>query len=281
MSLLNWFLNYRSKCRSVTGHSNPVGGGGGGCGRWIFRKWDLWTWTGSSWLRVRTVGGFDWLIDLRWGSSPHSPDAPRPYRRSLCVPYQFNQLQFQMAPRLILLMSSGSKTKEPRSTCLSEAKASHSQRMWTEVSSSAPHLLHIGLSDSPSRWRCLIMVLCPVRRTVSALDCVLLKGRNLALVPRQGPEITSGACLWESSRPRHHIQCWLTNQRVILLRISCLETPKPGWGPTNSRAEPPLACPGTQYSPTECRVQNRWRALNLSSLRWIFSRAGKSFTYYL
>ena len=53
-----------------------------------------------------------------------------------------------MAPRLTLVMSSGSKKKEPRYACLSEAKASHSQRMWAEVSSSAPHLLHSGLSDS-------------------------------------------------------------------------------------------------------------------------------------
>jgi len=60
-------------------------------------------------------------------------------------------LKFQMAPKLILLMSSGSKKKEPRYTCLCEAKASHSQRMWAEVSSSAPHLLHSGLSDSPIR----------------------------------------------------------------------------------------------------------------------------------
>jgi len=89
-------------------------------------------------------------------------------------------LKFQMAPRLILLMSSGSK-KEPRYACLSEAKASHSQRMWAEVSSSAAHLLHGGLSDSPSRWSCFLRVLCPVRRPVTALDCVLLKDRNLAL----------------------------------------------------------------------------------------------------
>ena len=48
-------------------------------------------------------------------------------------------LKFQMAPRLILLMSSGSKKKEPRYSFLSEAKASHSQRMWVEVSFSAAH----------------------------------------------------------------------------------------------------------------------------------------------
>jgi len=60
-------------------------------------------------------------------------------------------LKFQMAPKLILLISSGSKKREPRYVCLSEAKASHSQRMWAEVSSFASHLLHNGLSSSPSR----------------------------------------------------------------------------------------------------------------------------------
>jgi hypothetical protein len=42
-------------------------------------------------------------------------------------------LKFQMVPRLKLLMSSGSKKKEPRYTCLSEVTASHSQKMWAEV----------------------------------------------------------------------------------------------------------------------------------------------------
>ena len=88
--------------------------------------------------------------------------------------------------------------------------------MWAEVSSSAPHLLHSGLSDTPIRWRCLLTVSCPVRRPVTALDCVLLKERNLALAPRQGSEINSRACQWVSPRPRYHIQFWLTNQLLIL-----------------------------------------------------------------
>jgi len=68
--------------------------------------------------------------------------------------------------------------------------------MWAEVSSSAPHLLHSRLSDSPSRWRCLLRVSCPVRRPVIALDWVLLKDRKLALSPIQGPKISYRACLW-------------------------------------------------------------------------------------
>jgi len=113
-------------------------------------------------------------------------------------------LKCQMAPRLVLLMSSGSKEEEPRYTCLSESKASYSQRMWAEVSSSAPHLLHSGLSDSHIRWRCLLRV-CPVRRSVTALGCVLLKDSNIALAPRVGPKINSWACLWVLPRLRHRI----------------------------------------------------------------------------
>jgi len=142
---------------------------------------------------------------------------------------------------LIILMSSGSKEKEPRYASLSAATASHPQRMWVEVSSSAPHPLHNGLSDSPIRWRCLLGVLRPVRRSVTALDCVLLKDKNLTLAPRQGSEINSRASLWVSQRTRHHTRCWLTNQRLTLLRMSCLEIPKVGSNPTNFRTEPSLA----------------------------------------
>jgi len=171
-----------------------------------------------------------------------------------------------MTPRFILSVSSDFQ-EEPRYACLSETRASHSQRMWAEVSSSASHLLHNRLPDSHIRWRCLRRVLCPVKRPVTALDCVLLKDRNLTLAHRQGPEINSRAYLWVSPRPRHHNQCWLTSQHLILLRISCLETPKAGTGQTNFRTEPSLesssaislphtpACPGTQYSPTTCGVE--------------------------
>ena len=43
-----------------------------------------------------------------------------------------------MAPIFRFIISSGSKKKEARYACLSEAKASHSHKMWTEVSSSIP-----------------------------------------------------------------------------------------------------------------------------------------------
>jgi hypothetical protein len=110
-------------------------------------------------------------------------------------------------------------------------------------------------------------LLCPVRRHVTTLDCILLKYKLLALVPRQGPKINSRACLWVLPRLHHHPQCWFTNQQLILLLRSCLETPMADSGPTNLEAEPhlaspsaislplTLACPGTQYSYTACRVE--------------------------
>ena len=130
--------------------------------------------------------------------------------------------------------------------------------MWADVSSSAPHLLHNGLSDSPISWRFFLRVLCPLRRPVTALDCALLKDWNLAFAPRQGPKIKFRACLWVSPGPRRNIQCWLTNQRLILLRISWLETPKAGSGPTNFRTKPSLASSsaisGRQKSPYKRRL---------------------------
>jgi len=176
----------------------------------------------NSWCR-RAM--FDWLIcdwvrDLTVPMLGHNWWAP-------CAPYRFMGAPLlywssRWPSKLVLIMSSGSKKKEPRYACLSEAKASHSQRMWAEVSSCASHLLHSGLSDSSIRWRCLLRVLCPVRRPVTTLDCFLLKDRNVAVAPRQGPKINSEACLWVSPRPCHHIQCWLTVQRLIIHFISRL-----------------------------------------------------------
>ena len=58
-------------------------------------------------------------------------------------------IKFQMPPRLTLLMSSGSSKKKLKYECLTEAKASHSHRMWTEDSSPVPRLKHKGLLVTP------------------------------------------------------------------------------------------------------------------------------------
>jgi hypothetical protein len=146
-------------------------------------------------------------------------------------------------------MSSGSRKEEPRCACLIEVKASHRQRMWAEVSSSAPHFLHSGLSINLIKWRCLRRVLCPVRSLVTTLDSDLLKDKNLTLVPRQGSDISSRAGCWELPRFCHHLRCWLPSRRLILFLRSCLETPKAGSGPTNPEVEPFLVSPSAVSLP--------------------------------
>jgi hypothetical protein len=96
-------------------------------------------------------------------------------------------------------------------------------KIWTEVSSSVPHFLQVGLLLSPIMYRCLIKVLCPVSRPITTLDCVLLKDNNPALVARSGPEINSRACLCVQG-PRHNTRCCFSIQRFIFLLIFCLET---------------------------------------------------------
>jgi hypothetical protein len=143
----------------------------------------------------------------------------------------------------MLLTSYGSRKKETRYICLSEAKVSHPQRMWAKISSLTPHFLHSGLSSSPNKWRCLLRVLCPVRRPVTTLDWVLLEDKSLILVPGQGPEINSWACLRVFPRSHQLAQCWLISQRLSLFLIAHLETPKASSVPRNLRAEPPFANP--------------------------------------
>ena len=148
-----------------------------------------------------------------------------------------------MASIIIFLISSGSKKNEPRCVCLSEAKASHSHKMWTEVSSSVPHFLQVVLLLNPVTYRCLLRVLCPVRMPVTTLDCVSLKDSDQAFVARLGPKINSRSCLWVLQGPHHITKCQIPTQHFILFLILCLETPWDGSGPINVWIEPPLqAC---------------------------------------
>jgi len=63
--------------------------------------------------------------------------------------------------------------------------------MWTEVSSSVPHFLHMGSLHSPMICKCLLKVLCPVSRPITVLVCVLLRDSSRAHIARSGP-IVSG-----------------------------------------------------------------------------------------
>jgi hypothetical protein len=131
-----------------------------------------------------------------------------------------------MAPIHRFLIFSGSKKKETRYVYLSVAKASHSHKMLTEVSSSVLHFLQVGLLFSPIIYRCLLKVACPVSKPITTLVCFLLKDNNRALVAKSGPEINSRACLCVLQGPRHNTRCCLSIQRFIFLLIFCLETPQ-------------------------------------------------------
>jgi hypothetical protein len=75
--------------------------------------------------------------------------------------------------------------------------------VWTEVSSSAPHLLHNGLLISPFMWRCILRILHVVRSSITTLECVLLKNNNLVFVAGLGTKICFWTCLWMLLRLRH------------------------------------------------------------------------------
>jgi hypothetical protein len=79
-------------------------------------------------------------------------------------------LKFQMATQTFTLDVLW--LQEGVQICMSWVKPElhNHKKMWAEVSSSVPHLLHNGLSDSPSRWKCLLRLLRPVRRPVTSLD---------------------------------------------------------------------------------------------------------------
>jgi hypothetical protein len=108
------------------------------------------------------------------------------------------------------------------------------------------------------KWRCLLRVLCPVRRPLTTSIVSYWRTRVWSF--------NSRACLWVLLRRRRLAKCWLSSQWIIFLLIFCLETPKDGSRPTNFWTEPSLAsllaisfpctpaCPGTQYSPTVCRA---------------------------
>ena len=124
---------------------------------------------------------------------------------------------------------------------LSEAKASYSHKIWTEVSFSVLHLLQMGLLPSPTMHKCLLKVLCRVSRPTTTLVWVLLKDNSQVPVARLGPKINSRVCLCMLQGPCHNARCCFLIQWFNFLLIFCLETPKKGSGPTNRWAEPLLA----------------------------------------
>jgi len=75
----------------------------------------------------------------------------------------------------------------------------------TEVSSSVPHFLQIGILLSPITYKYRLRVSCP-ERPVTTLYCVLLKDNNRALVAKLCPEI---------------IKRWMDSQHSVMWRGPC------------------------------------------------------------
>jgi len=98
--------------------------------------------------------------------------------------------------------------------------------MWTEVSSSVPHFLHMGSLHSPMICKYPLKLLCPVSRPITTLVCVLLKDSSRAPIARSGPTINCRACLCVLQGPHHNARCLFSIQRFIFLLIFCLETPR-------------------------------------------------------
>ena len=163
-----------------------------------------------------------WIrIEQYLGSDPLRVRCTQALRQALCAPYSVPGYgspvplaKFQMAPTPSSLISSGSKKKEPTYICLSEAKTSHSHKICIEVSFSV-HFLQVGLLLSLITCRCLLKVLCPVSRPITALVCVLLKDNNRAPVARLGPQINSQGCLCVPQGPRHNARCCFSIPRRL------------------------------------------------------------------
>jgi len=63
------------------------------------------------------------------------------------------------------------------------------------------------------------MVLCPERRPITTLVCVLLKDSSLVFSVGLGFEISFRVCFWVQIRPRHIVTCWLSIHRFVFRYI--------------------------------------------------------------
>jgi hypothetical protein len=106
----------------------------------------------------------------------------------------------------------------------------------------------------------------PNKKASNSIGFCPAEGQTHKRGTQQGAEIKYRACVVVLPKLRQHTQCWLTNQRLILLLISCQDTPKMGSGTKNFTAAPSIASLlaisfprtpaylGTQQSLTEWRV---------------------------
>ena len=111
-------------------------------------------------------------------------------------------LKFQMDPDLYSLCPLAPRRSPNTHVCVKPKLHTHKecgQRFHPLLHTCTVDCLTALLGEDVSSGYYLV---CPVRWPVTVLDCVLLKDRNLALASRQGPEISSRACLWVSPTPQ-------------------------------------------------------------------------------
>jgi hypothetical protein len=102
-------------------------------------------------------------------------------------------------------------------------------KMWAAFSSSAPYLLHRGLTIRPIKRRYLLKVLRSVRKPVTNLNCVLFKDSKLFFAVDLKPRTYFRACLSVLTRPRHVIKhigylssVCCTDRRIRLKTLSLI-----------------------------------------------------------
>jgi len=103
----------------------------------------------SAFMVWTEVSESEWVYRGFGTSRPRCTWALKP---ALCAPCPIKgALKLQMAPRLILWISLGSKKRSPDMHVWVRTKPHIYQRIWAKVSSITRHFLRNGLSCSPSR----------------------------------------------------------------------------------------------------------------------------------
>jgi len=125
----------------------------------------------------------------------------------------------------------------------------------------------VGLLLSPITYKCLLMVLYPVRRPITTLNCVLLNNNNQVLCSLVSARNQFSSLSLCTTKTTPQYQRLVFHPAFYVSSYILRRDPKKGSVPTNRWTEPSLAslsaisfprtsaCAGTQYTLTACRVE--------------------------